>query len=67
MVNLLLFVLLLRLCMEVWANRRVIAALEEMAHHPEAKGGSKRTSGVTISILLLFLLQLLFLFREFGR
>ena len=33
MVNLLLFVLLLRLRMEVWANRRVIAALEAMAHN----------------------------------
>ena len=67
MVNLLLFVWLLRLRMEVWANRRVIAALEEIAHHPGQKGGSKRTSGLTLGILLLFLLQLLFLFREFGR
>ena len=64
MVNLLLFVLLFRSRMEVWANRRVIAALEEIVHHPGQIGGSKRTSGLTIGILLLFLLQLLFLFRD---
>lgn len=67
MVNLLLSIWLVRLRMEVWANRRVIAALEEIAHHPGQKSSPKRTSGVGLGLLLFFLFQLLFLFRDFWR
>ena len=58
LVNLLLFLWTLRLRLEVWANRRVIAALEAAAHVSEQKGYSNRTNGVSFVFLLPFYLIL---------
>ena len=66
-VNLLLFGWSLRLRMEVWANRRVIAALEAAAHQSDQKGESKRTNGVGLAFLLVVVGQILFLLRESWR
>jgi hypothetical protein len=67
LINLLLLVWSLRLQMEVWANRRVIAALEAALHHSDRKGPSNRTNGVSFVFVLVALVQLLLLWREFWR
>jgi hypothetical protein len=66
-VNLVLLVWSLRLRMEVWANRRVIAALEAAAQHSAEKGYSNRTNGVMLAFFVIGLLQLLLFLREFWR
>lgn len=66
-VNLLLFGWSLRLRMEVWANRRVIAALEAAAHQSDRKGESKRTNDVSLAFLLVVVGQILLLMRESWR
>lgn len=48
----------LRLRMEVWANRRVIAALEAAAIQSARKEQSNRTIGVGFGIVLVALAQL---------
>lgn len=65
--NLLLLLWSLRLRLEVWANRRVIAALEAAAYHSEQKGRSNRTNGVSLAFLLFLLGQMLLLLREAWR
>ena len=65
--NLLLLLWSLRLRMEVWANRRVIASLEAVAHHSQQKGRANRTKGVSLAFLMVALLQLLLLLRELWR
>lgn len=66
-VNLLLLMWSLRLRMEVWANRRVIAALEAASSHSEQKGNSNQTKGVSLAFLLILVLQLVLLLREVWR
>jgi hypothetical protein len=63
LVNLVLLVWSLRLRMEVWANRRVIAALEAATQHSAGKGHSNRTNGVMLAFFVIGLLQLLLLLR----
>jgi hypothetical protein len=55
LVNLVLLGWALRLRMEVWANRRVIAALEAAAIHPARKEQSNRTIGVGIGFVVVAL------------
>lgn len=57
----------LRLRLEVWANRRVIAALEAASHHSEQKGRPNQSNGVSFAFLLVMLLQLALLLREVWR
>jgi hypothetical protein len=64
MVNLLLLVWLLRLRMEVWANRRVIAALEAVAHQSDPKVRPNRPGGVGLLFLFMGLMQVLLVVRE---
>ena len=67
LINLLLFGWSLRLRMEVWANRRVITALEVAAHRSDQKGETKRTNGVSLAFLLVVVGQILLLLRESWR
>jgi hypothetical protein len=62
--NILLLIWLVRPRLEVWANRRVIASLKEIAHQLGPRKGSKRTSGVVVGLLLLLVVQFLFLLRD---
>jgi hypothetical protein len=60
-----LSVLLIRLRLELWANRRVIAALEHMGVQPEKKS---KSSGVVLVYGSLFLLTLwVILFQLMGK
>ena len=54
----LLAVQMVRLRLEVWANRRVIRALEQAGVRPEAKAKSRAPELMAWSVLLLVLLQL---------
>lgn len=64
-VNVLLLLLTLRLRVEVWANRRVIAALEAAVVPAEQKGRSSRTQGTGLVILLVAVGQFLLLVLMF--
>jgi hypothetical protein len=52
-VNLLLLVWLVRFRLEVWANRRVIASLEAVAHRPKQKDAANRTIAVGWMLVLV--------------
>ena len=67
LVNIGLFIWSLRLRMEVWANRRVIASLEMAARHTEQKGRSNRTNGIHLLVVLVVVVQLLFLLQQVGK
>jgi len=54
----LLGVQMVRLRLEVWANRRVIRALEQAGVKPEAKHKSRAPELMAWSVLLLILLQI---------
>lgn len=56
-----LLVQTIRLRLEVWANQRVIAALEQAGHKPAAKK-SHLPEMLAIALLLLLLFQILFVF-----
>ncbi|MBX3054284.1 MAG: hypothetical protein KF753_22620 [Caldilineaceae bacterium] len=60
-----LAVLALRLRLEVWANQRVIAALEQAGHKPPAKK-SRLPEMLAAALLLMLALQLLLLFAIPG-
>lgn len=62
-VNLLLLLWSLRLRIEVWANRRVIAALEVAAQRSEQKVKPNRTVAVSLLLLLILAGQLLMLLQ----
>jgi hypothetical protein len=66
MVNLMLLLWALRLRIEVWANRRVIAVLEATAHQPQQKEKPKRTFAAGFVLILVLLGQLLLILRELG-
>ena len=51
---------MIRLRLEVWANQRVIAALEQAGHKPAAKK-SRLPEMLAAALLLLLLLQILLL------
>ncbi|HRJ44922.1 MAG: hypothetical protein KJZ86_05520 [Caldilineaceae bacterium] len=53
-----LLVQMIRLRLEVWANQRIIAALEQAGHKPPAKK-SRLPELLTVAILLLLFSQLL--------
>ena len=57
-------VLLIRLRLELWANRRVIAALEQIGVQPEKKS---KSSGVILVYGALFLLILWVIFSDLMR
>jgi hypothetical protein len=65
LVNLLLLRWALRLRLEVWANRRVIAALEAAAHNSAQKSKQNRTLAVSLMLFLVVLGQLLMILKEF--
>jgi len=71
LVNIWLFMLSLRLRMEVWANRRVIASLEVTARHAEQKTRANRTNGVGLLFIIVLLVvvaaQLLLLLQQVGQ
>ena len=54
-----LAVQMVRLRLEVWANRRVIRALEQAGIKPEAKSKSRAPELMAWSVLLLIVLQIL--------
>ena len=66
LLNLLLLGWLVRLRMEVWANRRVIAALEAAAHHSDPRDRPNRANGVGLLLGIVGLVQILLLVRELG-
>lgn len=55
-----LLVQLIRLRLELWANQRVIAALEQAGHKPPAKK-SRLPEMLAFALLLLLIAQLLLL------
>ncbi len=55
----LLAVQMVRLRLELWANRKVIRALEQAGVKPEAKSKSRAPELMAWSVLLLVLLQLM--------
>lgn len=54
----LLAVQMVRLRLELWANRKVIRALEQAGFKPEAKQKSRAPELMAWSVLLLVLLQI---------
>ena len=66
-VNLFYLIGSLPLQMEVWANRRVIAALNGAWNHLEQKGRLNQTKGVRLAFLLGLARQLVLLLREVWR
>lgn len=71
LVNICLFVWSLRLRMEVWANRRVIASLEVSVRHAEQKARPNRTNGVGLPFIMVLILvavtQLFVLLQQVGE
>ena len=59
LVNICLFVWSLRLRMEVWANRRVIASLEMSARQAEQKTRPNRMNGVGLLFAMLLAMVLM--------
>jgi len=53
----------IRLRLEVWANQRVIAALEQAGHKPPAKK-SRLPEMLAVALLLLLVAQLLLLLLQ---
>ncbi len=58
-----LFVQIIRLRLELWANQRVIAALEQAGHKPPAKK-SRLPEMLVAALLLLLVSQLLLLLLQ---